>query len=331
MTAVLENVNPYSHLGLKRRPTYEEIIGLIDENEKLTGKLPDRTATFYKASPEGSFFDGTDHLEVLKEQQQRIHKRQMRELLMRQNIRGGTYSIAKLQDLRQGRQAPTSNPEVETDSVLQSTQIQTELQERANQAASRQQQTGDAHRTFLERASSLPIIGGLIPSSLQTSPVRTSMGSNLGSTIEQFAQEAEPEEEMLTARGGGSDDRILDNLFHSNINATEEQLQQAYSVLRKYKDVSPEILASNFYSLNEIYNVLRKNGYITNEVSDKYYEKASQISDERNRTKQRALRDELVKMYVKDIYMTNLSIQQGLQEDDLLILKNLFNINKWFW
>ena len=30
--------------------------------------------------------------------------------------------------------------------------------------------------------------------------------------------------------------------------------------------------------------------------------KASQISDERNRTKQRALRDELVKMYVKDVY-----------------------------
>ena len=291
---------------------------MIGENETLTGALPDRTATFYKASPEGSFFDGADHLEILKEQQNRIHERQMRELLMRQNIRGGTYSIAKLQDLRQGRQAPTSNPEVETDSALQSAQIQTELQERANQAVSRQQQTGDTHRTFLERASSLPIIGGLLSSPART-PARTPQGSTLGSTIEQFGQEAEPEEEMLTARGG-SDDCILDNLFHSNINATEEQLQQAYAVLRKYKDISPEIMASNFYSLNEIYNVLRKNGYITNAVSDKYYEKASQISDERNRTKQRALRDELVKMYVKDVY-DKLSIQQGLQEDDLLILK----------
>ena len=302
MTAVLENINAYSHLGLKRRPTYEEIIGLIGENETLTGALPDRTATFYKASPEGSFFDGADHLEILKEQQNRIHERQMRELLMRQNIRGGTYSIAKLQDLRQGRQAPPPDPEVETDSVLQSTTIQTELQERANQAVSRQQQTGDTHRTFLERASSLPIIGGLIPSGLGASPARTPQGSTLGSTIEQFGQEAEPEEEMLTARGGGSDDRILDNLFHSNINATEEQLQASYNVLLKYKDISPEIMASNFYSLNEIYNILRNNGYITKEVSDKYFEKASDISNERNRTKQKALRDELVKMYVKDIY-----------------------------
>ena len=54
-TAILENINPYSKFGLKRKPTYEEIIGLIDENEKLTGKLPDRRATQYKASPEGSF------------------------------------------------------------------------------------------------------------------------------------------------------------------------------------------------------------------------------------------------------------------------------------
>ena len=57
-TATLELVNPYSKYGFKRRPTYDEIIGLINENETITGQLPDRTATFYKASPEGSFFDG---------------------------------------------------------------------------------------------------------------------------------------------------------------------------------------------------------------------------------------------------------------------------------
>ena len=76
MTAVLENVNPYSKYGLKRRPTYDEIIGLIDDNEKLTGQLPDRTATHFKAKPE-------DSLEILKEQYHRI---QMRELMMRQNL-----------------------------------------------------------------------------------------------------------------------------------------------------------------------------------------------------------------------------------------------------
>ena len=43
----MAKVDKYSIYGLKRRPTYEEIIGIIDEsNEKITGKLPDRSATF---------------------------------------------------------------------------------------------------------------------------------------------------------------------------------------------------------------------------------------------------------------------------------------------
>ena len=37
MTAKLENINKFRRLGLRRRPTYEEIIGLIDENETITG------------------------------------------------------------------------------------------------------------------------------------------------------------------------------------------------------------------------------------------------------------------------------------------------------
>ena len=85
-TATLENVNKFDYLGLRRRPTYNEIIGLIKENETLTGELPNRDATFFKASNEGSFFDGMDSLEVLKEQQQRILQRQLQDLLLRQTV-----------------------------------------------------------------------------------------------------------------------------------------------------------------------------------------------------------------------------------------------------
>ena len=34
-TAKLENVNKFSKYGLRRRPTYEEITNLLDENKKL--------------------------------------------------------------------------------------------------------------------------------------------------------------------------------------------------------------------------------------------------------------------------------------------------------
>ena len=160
-TATLELINPYAKYGLKRRPTYSEIIGLIDENEKLTGKLPDRTATFYKASPEGSFFDGTDHLEVLKEQQQRIHERQMRELLLRQNVRynGNSFNVDRIQQLRRERTVP--EPEPPRDDSMTDAQMQTELQRRATDYANRMQQTGEAHQGLLSRSASSIMDGNL--------------------------------------------------------------------------------------------------------------------------------------------------------------------------
>ena len=51
-TAVIDNVNKMSKYGLRRKPTYSEIIGMLDDNEKITGVLPNRDATFFKSSPE---------------------------------------------------------------------------------------------------------------------------------------------------------------------------------------------------------------------------------------------------------------------------------------
>ena len=97
-TASLELINPYAKFGLKRRPTYEEIANLIGENEQLTGQLPNRDATFFNASPQGSFFDGSDHLELLKDQQMRILDRQMREPMMKEEAHrnGHTYALHKM-------------------------------------------------------------------------------------------------------------------------------------------------------------------------------------------------------------------------------------------
>ena len=97
-TQSLELINPYAKFGLKRRPTYEEIANLIGENDLITGKLPNRDATFFKASPQGSFFDGSDHLELLKDQQMRILDRQMREIMMRREAHrnGHTYAVHKM-------------------------------------------------------------------------------------------------------------------------------------------------------------------------------------------------------------------------------------------
>ena len=156
-TATLEMNNPFSKIGLKRRPTYNEIINLIDENKTITGNLPDRTATFYKASPEGSFFDGTDALELLKEQQSRILQRQMQDLLLRQNIRanGGTFNIERTRQSTSSSDT-SSSTELQQDRGNLSIGLQADLQRREAQLRDRQQQTGEVHRQEITNTSGFP-------------------------------------------------------------------------------------------------------------------------------------------------------------------------------
>ena len=202
-TAVLENVNKFSHLGLRRRPTYDEIIGLIKENETLTGKLPNRDATFFKASPEGSFFDGLDHLEILKEQQHRILQRQMQDLLLRQNVRanGGTFHLQR--HLQSSSSSGTTTPaEVQADNgEMVSAQIQTELQRRATREMARQQEAFEAHRDEVQRQGFVPTIQSFLAGI--TTPIRARRPTPIDLTREEDEEEEAEEEyfpEMMTAR-----------------------------------------------------------------------------------------------------------------------------------
>ena len=167
-TATLELVNPYAKFGLKRRPTYDEIANLISENETLTGTLPNRDATFFKKTPQGSFFDGTDHLELLKEEQNRIMERQMREIILRQSTRtnGTSFNLNRLQSSSSSSSSSTggssSSTELQPDRGLVTAGIQADLQRRASQLRSRQQQTGEAHQEEVSRQGRMPTLQGFL-------------------------------------------------------------------------------------------------------------------------------------------------------------------------
>ena len=162
-TAVTENVNKMSKYGLRRKPTYEEITNLISENEKLTGTLPNRDATFFRNSPEGSIFDGADAMEQLKEEQSRLLLRQMSDILLRQNVRtaGRTYHTERLQQLpttspviAQPAQpmnvdeelTTQTTPTVPSSSTQQASQLNAELTQRANTTMKRREETAMNHR-----------------------------------------------------------------------------------------------------------------------------------------------------------------------------------------
>ena len=173
-TATLEILNPYAKYGLKRRPTYDEIANLISENETLTGTLPNRDATFFKKTPQGSFFDGTDHLEILKEEQNRIMERQMREMLLRQNARrnGTTFNVDRLQSATASTPSSSSSDFTlgSERGTLRASALQTELAQGQRRSVERQQQTGEAHASELTRQSRMQTLENFL--SRMTSPLQ---------------------------------------------------------------------------------------------------------------------------------------------------------------
>ena len=184
-TARLELINPYAKYGLKRRPTYDEIAGLIGENETLTGELPDRNATFFKKTPQGSFFDGLDKLDKIKEEHSRITQRQISELLLQQ------YATENNVSLSVARQQMRSEIQ-QTQPILQADQgaqaqalIEGNLQTIARLRREREEQTGMAHREggFLGTPSLVENLGRTrIPTIGRESipEARTSIGEDEG-------------------------------------------------------------------------------------------------------------------------------------------------------
>ena len=256
-TAVLENVNKFSYLGLRRRPTYDEIIGLIKENDNITGKLPNRDATFFKASNEGSFFDGLDHLEILKEQQNRILQRQVQDLLLRQSVRanGGTFHLERLRQQSSSSSSDTSSStELQPDRDTLSVGLQADLQRRQQQLRDRQQQTGEAHRSLISRATT-PILEGLaslrrFPRTDVSTPsevVRRAVSEEEAPPARQQQTEtfiigssSENEEEMLTAREQPKSKLMKSISYSTNIERwNEDELE--FQLFIRGKDMnSPE-------------------------------------------------------------------------------------------
>ena len=306
-TATLENVNKFDYLGLRRRPTYNEIIGLIKENEILTGELPNRDATFFKASNEGSFFDGMDSLEVLKEQQQRILQRQVQDLLLRQTVRqnGGTFHLERH---RQSSSGTSSSAEVQPDRDMLSAQVQADLMERQRRLTDRQQQTGQASQSFLQRTTSLPIISGMM-SSLRGGGAGGSTGSaqhfDLPSNDPPEVISSETSEaEMMTARTN-PEDAIKNALQSKRPDASEGLITGVAGVLMKYNNLTPEQIATNFSNftiLNQIYRALHRSGFISESVLDEYQTLANKISMEGGGRKRASLLRQLSDHYRTHVY-----------------------------
>ena len=305
-TAVLENNNPYAKFGLKRRPTYDELIGLINENASLFGPTPDRMATAFKASPEGSFFDGLNYTDRLKEEQERILNKEMRDILLRQNMGNQTMSIARLQN---NPSTPSSEPQSLPSGSMAEAGVQSQLEQIRQQQETRRQQTAQAHRGML------PMIQGVMSNIMSLSPARgvapQTFNINSEDDLAKSRDSDEPklmtDAEMQTARGEAptADSIILNSLRFRNPDATETQLTRALNVLSKFKAQQPEQITTspnNFSKLNNIHGTLAENGFIDEDVWIEYQELTSTISRERGGRKRASLLRDLANHYRDNIY-----------------------------
>ena len=149
------------------------------------------------ASPEGSFFDGLNYTDKLKEEQERILNKQMRDILFRQNVGNQSIAIAQLQ---QNNQTPTAT---QTQTLptgnIAGAGIDAQLEQVRQQQETRRQQTGEAHRGML------PTIQGVMSNILSLSPSRSRAPTPIAQPMPQtfnISSEDEPDDaEMQTARG----------------------------------------------------------------------------------------------------------------------------------
>ena len=315
-TATLELINPYSKYGLRRRPTYEEIINLIGENETLTGTLPDRTATQFKASQEGSFFDGLDHLEILKEEQNRIQERQLRELMLRRNLGGATYHVERFRRQREENTPP--EPETPSDSSMTDAQMQTEIERRAREFADRRQQTGEAHQGLLSRSTSSlmeGIFGGLSPLSRTVSRTQTPALQmpqpkreqpeviNIASDVEDVSSG-----EMLTAREDVPQftDKKQETIYYSlragNPDVSKSDLDDAFNVLDRFKNKTSGPLARNFTEISEIYQTLFRTGFVSQPVFADFLQLVERLNSTKGHANKEEVRNEIGRHYTEHIY-----------------------------
>ena len=339
MTAVLENVNKFSYLGLRRRPTYNEVIGLIKENEALANPLPNRDATFFKASNEGSFFDGLDHLEVLKEQQQRILQRQVQDLLLRQNVRqnGGTYHLERHRQQSSSDTSSSMTPmSIGEDRGTLSVGLQADLQRREAQLRDRQQQTGEAHGQALSSQSRLPTLEGFLQG--VTTPIRRMITplpipSRQPETIDLTSGDVEDAQEqffpeMMTAREGnikGGEKPDMDKkqeLIYFSLQAAvpdadvDDELNVAFKVLDKFKNIKSNELVRNKTNRDEVFRTMVETGYITQPIFNQYLELVAQEKQAKGQENKEKIRNQMGRLYIDNIYnkfIAPISVRKGAE------------------
>ena len=171
-----------------------------------------------------------NYTDRLKEEQERTLNKEMRDILLRQNMGNQTMSIARLQQNNPSTPSSSSQTGTLSSVNIEEAGIDSQLEQARQQQETRRQQTGNEHRSRLRQG-----VGSLAARMFNLTPFGTG-----GESEPELMTEAE----MQTAREQPSetDMTILNSLKFRNPNASETQLTRATNVLSKFKNLQPEQL-----------------------------------------------------------------------------------------
>ena len=132
---------------MKRKPTFNEILGLLSEDQTLLRPFQTEQQHSLEIHRRVVSFDGSDHVELLKEQQNRVLDRQMREMILRRQAQqnGGTFHVDRHNDnFSSGESVSDSGmmtpSEASSSQIMYHADLQRGLEERARQETQRRQE-----------------------------------------------------------------------------------------------------------------------------------------------------------------------------------------------
>ena len=308
----------------ERRPTYNELVEMIEEEElKVKPSLEnviDRKATIFRNNQYGGRFDNPDLVGLQKQEQ-------MRQLQM---LKRASMTEAMFNDPDRARFRPQPAPPLgfETPQSVRDIDIDEDfmmrMEQQLNEYVERQQQLQDIDRRdadeMLSVVSAQQFPKGVEQFMIQTPPQAyqsepsssssltdgelpplQSMDETQPNVVEQ--QPASSSSQMPPPMPTVEDSRILDNIKELNPNLTMNEQLQAYRILNDVKDKTSRIYANNISSMAETVEKLTELELVSANDYEEFRGLKVTLKETKGKERKDEVREEIGKWYNENVYL----------------------------
>ena len=308
-----------------RRPTYNEMIEMIEEEElKVKPSIEnviDRKATFFRNNQYGGRFDNPDMIGLQKQEQMRqlkmLKEATMREAMFNDPDRArfttpaGTGGLPPMTPAGGFQTPPEINEELARDEefIFRMQQELRDYEERQNRLSQLDRSQADG---MLSTVSQEELPQGarqfMIGTPPQTSSSSTQAISQPIQTMDELPpnvaeQQASSSSQIPPPMPAVEDSRILDNIKELHPDLDENEQQQAFSTLNKVKDKTSRIYANNISSMTNTVEELVALEMISSTDYEEFLGLKSTLKEAKGKEAKDEVREDIGEWYNDNIYL----------------------------